>query len=76
MKKGINRDLVSTNWYVACMVNPEKFQTLVLDKTDCEMVFKKTLLQFQLREITIGVIVDYKLKFDSHVGSICRKVGC
>ena len=29
------------------------------------MVFKKTLLQFQLREITIGVTVDYKLKFDS-----------
>ena len=45
VEERINRDLENTmNWFQqnSMMVNPVKYQTLVLGKTDYEMVFKCT----------------------------------
>ena len=80
VEHGINLDLTNTiQWFQqnGMIANPDKYQALVLGNTahdfdiNCEEKPIPVSSEIQL----LGVTLDNKLKFDSHVASICRKAG-
>ena len=56
--------------------NPEKYQAMVLVRTENKLLFKSGDIDIRTTEITnlLEVVLDSKLKFDDHVSCICRKV--
>ena len=67
-------DWFDINWMQA---NPEKFQALAIGKKtfDKKPVFEINDVKISCDETVklLGVEIDYLLKFDSHISSICRK---
>ena len=67
------------DWFdINCMqANPEKFQALAIGKKtfDKKPVFEINDVKISCDESVklLGVEIDYLLKFDSHISSICRK---
>ena len=56
--------------------NPDKYQAMVLGKTEDKLNFKLADFDIKTTEKTclLGVVRDNELKFDDHFSSICRKV--
>ena len=56
--------------------NPDKYQAMLLGKTEDKFNFKLADIDIKTTEKTclLGVFLDYELKFDDHISSICRKV--
>ena len=59
------------------IANPDKYQVLVLGNTayDFDIKCEEKPIPVSSEIQLLGVTLDNKLKFDSHVTSICRKVG-
>ena len=59
------------------IANPDKYQALVLGNTahDFDIKCKEKSIPVFSEIQLLGVTLDNKLKFDSHIASICRKVG-
>ena len=80
VQDGINQDLANTiQWFQqnGMIANPEKYQAVVLGNTahDFEIKCSEELIPISNEIKLLGVTLDNKLKFDSHIRSICRKVG-
>ena len=80
VQDGINQDLANTiQWFQqnGMIANPEKYQAVVLGNTahDFEIKCSEELIPISNEMKLLGVTLDNKLKFDSHIRSICRKVG-
>ena len=80
VQEGINQDLANTiQWFQqnGMIANPEKYQAVVLGNTahDFEIKCSEELIPISSEIKLLGVTLDNKLKFDSHIRSICRKVG-
>ena len=56
--------------------NPDKYQAMVLGKTEDKLNFKLADIDIKTTEKTclLGVVLDNELKFEDHISSICRKV--
>ena len=56
--------------------NPDKYQAMVLGKTEDKLNFKSADIDIKTTEKTclLGVVLDNELKFEDHISSICRKV--
>ena len=60
------------------IANPDKFKAIVLTKTDQNIAdiklefSRKTILSSNEIDL-LGVPIDTKLSFDSHIAKICRK---
>lgn len=79
MEDGLNRDLTNTTmWFQqnGMVANPDKYQALVLGNTthDFDIKNKEEPIPVSSEIQLLGVTLDNKLKFDSHIASICRKV--
>ena len=59
------------------LASPDKYQALVLGNTahDFDIKCEEKPLPVSSEIQLLGVTLDNKLKFDSHIASICRKVG-
>ena len=80
VEDGINLDLTNTiQWFQqnGMIANPDKYQALVLGNTahDFNIKCKEKPIPVSSEIQLLGVTLDNKLKFDSHIASICRKVG-
>ena len=80
VQDGINQDLANTiQWFQqsGMIANPEKYQAVVLGNTahDFEIKCSEELIPISNEIKLLGVTLDKKLKFDSHIRSICRKIG-
>ena len=71
--------VVTIQWFQqnGMIANPEKYQAVVLSNTahDFEIKCSEELIPISNEIKLLGVTLDNKLKFDSHIRSICRKVG-
>ena len=60
-------------------VNPEKFQAIAVWKRTLvkNLVLKISDSEIKCEEVVklLGVDIDYKLNFDQHISSSCRKAG-
>jgi len=79
VEDGLNRDLTNTTmWFQqnGMVANPDKYQALVLGNTthDFDIKNKEEPIPVSSEIQLLGVTLDNKLKFDSHIASICRKV--
>ena len=83
VQDNLNIDLenIATSWFIqnSMKPNPDKYQAMVLGKTEDKLNFKLIAddIDTKTTEKTclLGVIVlDNELKFDDHISSICRKV--
>ena len=56
--------------------NPDKYQAMVLGKTEDKLNFKSADIDIKTTEKTclLGVVLDNELTFEDHISSICRKV--
>ena len=81
VQNNLNIDLenIATSWFIqnSMKPNPDKYQAMVLRKTEDKLNFKladdidtKTTQKTCL----LGGVLDNELKFDDHISSICRKV--
>ena len=80
VEDGINLDLTNTiQWFQqnGMIANPDKYQALVLGNTayDFNLKCEENPLPVSNEIQLLCVTLDDKLKFDSHIASICRKVG-
>ena len=80
VEHGINLDLTNTiQWFQqnGMIANPDKYQALVLGNTahDFDIKCEEKPIPVSSEIQLLGVTLDNKLKFDSHVASICRKAG-
>ena len=79
VEDGINLDLTNTiQWFQqnGMLANPDKYQVLVLGNTahDFDIKCEERPIPVSSEIQLLGVTLDNKLKFDSHIASICRKV--
>ena len=79
VQNNLNIDLENaTSWFIqnGLKPNPDKYQAMVLGKTEDKFNFKLADIDIKTTEKTclLGVFLDYELKFDDHISSICRKV--
>ena len=67
-----------TSWFIQNGVkpNPDKYQAMVLGKTEDKLNFNLADIDIKTTEKTclLGVVLDNELKFDDHISSICREV--
>ena len=75
----INLENIATSWFIqnSMKPNPDKYQAMVLGKTEDKLNFKLADdIDTKTTEKTclLGVVLDNELKFDDHISSICRKV--
>ena len=72
----ILRMLLHGLFKMAWNLNPDKYHAMVLGKTEDKFNFKLADIDIKTTEKTclLGVFLDYELKFDDHISSICRKV--
>lgn len=80
VEHSINLDLINIiQWFqqIAMIVDPDKYQALVLANTAHDFVVKSEEKPITVSsEIQlVGVTLDNKLKLDSHIASICRRPG-
>ena len=80
MEDGINLDLTNTiQWFQqnGMMANRDKYQAQVLGNTahDFDIKCEEKPIPVSSEIQFLGVTLDNKLKFDSDIASICRKVG-
>ena len=80
VEHGINLDLINIiQWFQqnAMIANPDKYQALVMGNATHDFNIKCEEKPIPLsNEIQLlGLTLDNKLKFDSHIASICRKAG-
>ena len=56
--------------------NPDKYQAIVLGKTEDKLNFKLADIDIKTTDKTclLGVVIDNELKFNDHISSICHKV--
>ena len=68
----------ATSWFIqnGMKPNPDKYQAMVLGKTEDKLNFKSADIDIKTTEKTclLGVVLDNELKFQHHISSICRKV--
>ena len=59
------------------ILNPSKRQYMCVKRiTECGIFkFENVCLENTKEEVTLGITIDNKLTFDSHIKSICRKAG-
>ena len=79
VQNNLNIDLENvTSWFIqnGLKPNPDKYQAMVLGKTEDKFNFKLADIDIKTTEKTclLGVFLDYELKFADHISSICRKV--
>ena len=67
--------MISAKWHDS--KNPDKYQALVLGNTahDFDIKCEEKPIPVSNEIQLLGVTLDNKLKFDSHIASICRKAG-
>ena len=75
----LNIDLNNATTWVTqngMKTNLDKYQAMVLGKTDKELHFKTANTDIETTDKTnlLGVVLDNKLKFDTHISGLCRKV--
>ena len=80
IEHGINLDLIKTiQWFQqnGIIANLDKYQALVLGNTthDFNIKCEEKPIPVSSEIQLLGVTLDNKLKFDSHIASICRKAG-
>ena len=80
VEDAINLDLTNTIlWFQqnGMIANPDKYQALVLGNTahDFDIKCEEKPIPVSSEIQLLGVTLDNMLKFDSHIASICRKVG-
>ena len=82
VQDNLNIDLenIATSWFIqnSMKPNPDKYQAMVLGKTEDKLNFKladdidtKTTEKTSLLAV---IVLDNELKFDDRISSICRKV--
>ena len=76
----INLDVTNTiQWFQqnGIIANPDKYQALVLGNTVHDFDIKCEEKPIPVSSVIqlLGVTLDNKIRFDSHIASICRKVG-
>ena len=70
----------SLNWFKAnnMKANPQKFQCMLLSRSnvvnDISFTFYDTILKPQSEVKMLGVVLDNKLSFRSHVQTLCKKI--
>ena len=68
----------ATSWFIqnGMKPNPDKYQAMVVGKTEDKLKFKLANIDIKTTEKTclLGVVLDNELKFDYYISSICRKV--
>jgi hypothetical protein len=79
LEEGINRDLANTiQWFQqnGMAANPDEYQALVLGNTvrDFKINWAEKPIPKSSEIKLLGVTLDNKLEFDSHIASFCRKV--
>ena len=66
----------ATSWFIqnGMKPNPDKYQAMVLGKTEDKLNFKLADINIKTTEKTclLGVVLDNELKFDDHISSICH----
>ena len=80
VEDGLNLDLTNTiQWFQqsGMIANPDKYQALVLGNAayDFDIKYEEKPIPVSSEIQLPGVTLDNKLKFDSDIASICRKVG-
>ena len=80
MEHGINLDLINNiQWFQqnGKIENPNKYQALLLGNTahDFDIKCEEKPIPVSSEIQLLGVTLDNKLKFDSHIASTCRKAG-
>ena len=80
MEHGRNLDLInSIQWFQqnGMIANPDKYHALVLGNTarDFEIKCEQKPIPVSSEIQLLGATLENKLKFDSHIASICRKAG-
>ncbi|KAK3109165.1 hypothetical protein FSP39_024510 [Pinctada imbricata] len=78
MKCLVEESKILIDWFdINLMANPEKFQALAIGKKTFEKkpVFEINNVKISCDESVklLGVEIDYLLKFDAHISSICKK---
>ena len=67
----------ATLWFIqnGMKPNPDKYQAMVLGKTEDKFNFKLADIDIKTTEKTclLGVVLDNELTFDDHISSICAK---
>ena len=65
----------ATSWFIqnGMKPNPDKYQAMVLGKTEDKFNFKLADIDIKTTETTVWGSIT-KLKFDDHISSICGKV--
>ena len=79
VQNNLNIDLENaTLWFIqnGMKPNPDKYQAMVLGKTEDKFNFKLADIDIKTTEKTclLGVVLDNELTFEDHISSICRKV--
>ena len=79
VEKALNRDLENTaTWFKenGMKANPDKYQAMVLGNYKQELSIECGDQHIPISDKTklLGVTLDNKLKFDTHISDICRKV--
>ena len=79
VQNNLNIDLENvTSWFIqnGLKPNPDKYHAMVLGKTEDKFNFELADIDIKTTEKTclMGIFLDYELKFDDHISSICRKV--
>ena len=77
----VNQDLFNaSSWFKqnGIIANPTKYNAMVLGNANqcnisLECVGKQIPVSMEIK--LLGITLDEKLKFDSHISDICRKVG-
>ena len=69
----------TTQWFQqnGMIANPDKYHALVQGNTayDFDIKCEEKPIPFSSEIQLLGITLDNKLKFDSHVAFICQKVG-
>ena len=78
VQKNLNIDLENAaSWFIqnGMKPNPDKYQAMVLGKTEDKFNFKLADIDIKTTEKTclLGVVLDNELTFDDHISSICAK---
>ena len=59
------------------MVNPDKFQAIILNKKESDMSYTLSIDQNAIKSTNavklLGVNIDHKLRFDFHISTLCSE---
>ena len=59
------------------VLNPGKCHYMSFDKIDNDngIFLEKSYIKRSCEQVLLGITIDEKLNFKSHIGSLCRKTG-